>query len=323
MIAKVKILGIVAVIAIAIGVSSYLFVNQPSPTENNTVTVRIVYNKLVDSIPFFVAEEKGYFKDAHINVQATAEQDASLITSALLSNQADVGLPVTANDVFLIEAKQPGNLKLFLAGVETPKNSLTMILVSSNSSISSVSDLKGKKVGTLPGSVGDVLPKMIFKNYFDPSLVTLVPLPPQDMINALTAGRIDALWTVEPITNIAINSGAVKPILLSADTTIMNPFPVLGYAFTTKFVNEHPDTAQKIVGIMKNAVDYMNANPNETRSILANYTGFPESVTGVLGWEEYPDASSVQQGYQTFADKMFDMGFLDHKIDTKDIIYQP
>lgn len=320
---KGKIIGIAIAIAIAIGVSAYLFVNQPQSTENNPVTVRIVYNKLIDSVPFFVANDKGYFKDANINVVATPEQDASLITTALLSGQADVGLPVTSNDVFLIEEKEPGNLKLFLAGVETTKNPLTMILVAQNSSISSVSELKGKRVGTLPGAVGEVLPEMIFKNYFDPSQVTLVSLPPQDMINALTSGRVDAVWAVEPIQNIAIKSGLAKPILLYADTTIMNPLPVLGYAFSTTFVKEHPETAQKIVAIMQKAVDYMNANPDEARSILANDTGFPESATGVLGWEEYPNATSQQQNYQAFADKMFDMGFLDHKIDTTDIIYQP
>lgn len=322
MVAKNKTIGVAIAIVIAIGISSYLLTSQ-QPVPNNPTTVNIVYNKFIDSIPFFVAEEKGYFKDANINVHATAEQDASLVTTSLLSGQADVGLPVAMTDVLLIEAKEPGHLKLFLAGMETPKNSASMILVRANSTISSIDDLKGKTVGTLPGSVGNILPKMIFKNHYDPNLVTLTSLPPADTINTLASGHVDAIWTVEPLTNIAIKLGVAKPILTAADTTIMNPFPALGYAFSTNFVNEHPDTAKKIAEILTKAVDYMNTHPEESRQILANYTGFPESVTGVLGWEEYPPANSVQQDYQTFADMMFEQGYLDHKIDTKGLIYQP
>lgn len=320
MVAKNKAIGITIAIVIAIGVSAYLLTMQ-QPTANNPITVNMVYPKFIDSVPLFVAIENGYFKEANINVNSEVEQDASLVTSALLSGQADVGFPISTTDLLLIEEKEPGKIKLFLAAEET--QNLTMILVKADSPITSLNELKGKKIGTLPGSIGNILPKMILKNYFDPSQATLVALPPTDLISALDAGSVDAIWTASPITNIAIRTGVAKSILNSADLTIQTPMPTVGYGFSTKFVNEHPETAKKIVEIIKKAADYLSANPEEGRQLLAKYLELPENDTGPLGWSSYSEASSAQQVYQNFADKMFEQGYLDKKVDMNDLIYKP
>ena len=87
-------------IVIAAGVSAY-FATQTTQQgttvttqQNNTVTVHAAYNNFIDSLPYFVALEEGYFKDANINIVSTEDVDASLITSSMLSGQEDIGLPV-------------------------------------------------------------------------------------------------------------------------------------------------------------------------------------------------------------------------------------
>jgi len=329
MVAKNKIIGMAIMVAIAIGVFAYVAtqnMQQSTVTsqQNNTITVHAAYNKFIDSLPFFVALDKGYFKDANITIDSTAEVDASLITSAMLSGQVDMGVPIATSDLLLIEEKEPGQMKIFLGGAETATQQQFAILVKPDSSIKSMNDLQGKKIATIPGSVGIVLPKMMFKKYFNPDDITYVPLSPGDWISALTSGQVDAVWSVEPLSTIMINSGAARSILNSAmANSVTDPFVSVDYAFSTKFINAHPQTAAKIVDVINKAIDYMNANPDDTRKILAKYAELPENLTANLGWSQYKPAIDDESAIQVISDQMHAQGFLNNTIDAKNIIYSP
>ena len=115
-----------------------------------------------------------------------------------------MGCPYTTSDVLLIEEKNPGQMKLFLGGAETATQQQFAVLVKPDSPIKSMNDLQGKKIATIPGSVGIIYPKMMFKKYFNPNDVTLVPLSPNDWVSALTSSQVDAVYSVEPLSTIMI-----------------------------------------------------------------------------------------------------------------------
>lgn len=329
MVVKGKTIGIAIAVAIVIVTSVYLGSQNiqhttVTSTQNNTVTVKVAYNKLIDSLPFFVAEEEGYFKKDNINIVGTAEQDGSLVTAAMLSGQADVGFPVTTSDILLIEQREPGHLKVFLGGAETQTNQQFCILVKPNSPYKTMNDLEGKKIATVPGSVGIIYPKMMFKKYFDPNKITYVQMSPTDWTSALTSGQVDAVWSVEPLSTIMLNSGVAKCILHSAmANSVTDPFVSVEYAFSTKFINQHPETAQKMVGAIDEALTYMNNNPNETRNILAKYADLPQNLSANLGWSQYKSASDDESGIQDIADEMYSQGFLNSTVNVKNLIYSP
>lgn len=318
--------AVIVVIAIAIAViaavATYSSIQPTGVSESQQVTIRIAYNKFIDSMPFFVALEKGYFSDAHIKIETNVQQDASFITRALLADQADIGLPISLADVLLIEEKDPTKLKVFMGAAETKTNSIVSILVKPDSQYTSVNDLRGKKLATVPGGI--IFAKMMFKKFFDPDDIQYIQMSPLEWLSALSTNQVDAIFSVEPFSTMAINNGAAKSILDSAlANSINDPYVAVGFAFTTNFINKNPETAKKIIEIMKRAANYMDENPEESRKILAKYADLPEDLTAHLGWSKYIEAYRVEKEIQLVADQMYEQNFLQKQVYVKEMLYTP
>jgi NitT/TauT family transport system substrate-binding protein len=323
MIPKISLKTIVVVAAVLlVSVASY-FAFIP---KEETSTVRIAYNKFLDSLPYFIALEKGFFEEEGIKVEGVFQQDASLITQSLLANKADVGLPVTVTDILLIEEKDPGKIKIFIGGAETREGNhqQTAIIVKTDSPYKSLNDLKGKKLATLPGGVGIIFPKMIFKSSgIDPESIDYVQMIPTNWIPSLEAKQVDAVWTVEPLSTVAVTSGTGKSILnYSLANSVHNPFVAVGFAFRTDFAEKNPDIAKKIIKVMERAVKFKEENPSEAKRILAKYSDLPEDLAGQLGnLSVYREAKDFKYDVQVISDLMFQLKFLKSPIDVSRVIY--
>lgn len=130
------------------------------------------------------------------------------------------------------------------------------------------------------------------------------------------------IFSVEPLTTVAVKTNSAKILLDSAlASTVHDPHVSVGFGFRAKFAEENPETAQKIIKIMKKAVAYMEANPEESRKIMAKYTDFPEELTASLGWSLYTEASEIENELQIIADEMLKLGFLKKTIKSSEIIY--
>lgn len=314
-----KMISIVIVVALA-SVAAYSML-IPKGEE----TVRIAYNKFLDSLPYFIALEKGYFEEEGIKVEGIFQQDASLITQSLLAGKADVGVPVTTIDILLIEEKDPERVKLFIAAYETEEGNhqQSAIVVKKESPYNSLSDLKGKKIATLPGVQGIVYPAMIFKSLgIDPEGAEYVRMIPTNWIPALEAEEVDAVFTVEPLSTVAVTSGVGRSILNYSLSTVHEQTIAVGFAFTSDFAEKNPETAEKIIKIMNKAIKFKEENSQEAKRILAKYTDLPEDLAFQLGeLAIYTEAKNVKDGIQVIADLMLELEFLEKPIDVGRVIY--
>ena len=322
-----KNLGIgVGIAAVAVVAILAIFVIGSTNIQSNEedVTVRIGYNKLIDSLPFFVALEKGYFDEEDIKIETFVQQDASFVASAMLANNLDMGVPIIVPDLIIIEDKDPGKIQLIQAGAETEDYRQMAILVKPDSSITSIQDVEGKRLATLTGTQGLVLPQLTFMNLFDPSNVKYVQMIPPNWINALETDQVDAIFAVEPVITISVNQGITKIITDKPMAKYVNdPHITVGSALTTKFIEEYPDTTNKIIKVMEKSAKFIKDNPEETRLIMTKHTEFPEELTQNLGWSLYDDATLYVSDIQVIADKMQELNFISKKIDVSDIVYLP
>src|SRR6185295_15959993 len=79
------------------------------------------------------------------------------------------------------------------------------IIVPQNSSLQTLADIQGKKVGVFPGSTGtNVLKYTMRKKGLDPSQTTFLQLTGANQLSALESGSIDALFAYEPTFTIAM-----------------------------------------------------------------------------------------------------------------------
>ena len=185
------------------------------------VSVRIGY-LLGDlhQLPFFVAQDKGFFKDEGINVQVVGPFDAGPAEmDALAANQLDIGY-VGVSPAILAAARKV-ELSV-IAGVNLEGSALA-----TSNNISAVSDLKGKKIATpAPGSIQYILMGMLLsenKMSFNDMELFAGTIKPPDMAQTLQTGRIDGYLVWEPFVSKSVVSGYGKILAESKDIWAGHP----------------------------------------------------------------------------------------------------
>jgi NitT/TauT family transport system substrate-binding protein len=237
----------------------------------------------IDALPYMVALEEKAFEKQGIEVVDQRLNSAPGLVDALLADRADVGPYGTAPGIAMVaESQHPGTLKIFgLSGGEadTPYVNSTL-LVLKGSPIHSLADLKGKKLGHNPGiqwktNVRYILRAMDIKE----SDVTLVELPFPLQVPALMAGTVDATITIDPFAATALATGNVDAAVVNVGARyVANPWFGGCAVMTTKFVKEHPETARKIMLVLRDITKRIEGDFDRYKPLLAKYAGVPESA---------------------------------------------
>ena len=235
----------------------------------------------IDALPYMVALEEKAFEAQGIEVVDQKLASATGLVDALLAGRADVGPYGTAPGIAMVaESQNPGTLRIFgLSGgdADTPYVNSTL-LVQKGSPIKSLADLKGKKLGHNPGiqwrtNVRYILRAMNIKE----SDVTLVELPFPLQVQALLAGTVDATITIDPFAASALATGNVEaPVINVGAKYVANPWFGGCAVMTTKFIKERPETARKIMVVLRDITKRIDADFNRYKPLLAKYAGVPE-----------------------------------------------
>ena len=237
----------------------------------------------IDALPYMVALEEKAFEKQGIEVVDQRLSSAPGLVDALLADRAQVGPYGTAPGIAMVaESQHPGTLKIFgLSGgaVDTPYVNSTL-LVKKGSPIKSLADLKGKKLGRNPGiqwktNVQYILSAMNMKE----SDVTQVELPFPMQVPALLAGTVDATITIDPFAATALASGDAEAAVINVGAKyVANPWFGGCAVMTTKFVKEHPETARKIMLVLRDITARIEKGFDRYKPLLAKYAGIPQNA---------------------------------------------
>lgn len=154
---------------------------------NDKLTVMLEWFVNPDHAPMVIAQEKGLFAAAGLDVTLIPPADPSAVPRLIAAKQADIGIHYQPNLYLDHEAGLPivriGTL------VETPLNTVTVL---ADGPIKSLADLKGKKVGFSVTGFEDAMLKRMLENAGlkkdDVELVNVnFSLSP-----SLIAGKVDA-----------------------------------------------------------------------------------------------------------------------------------
>jgi NitT/TauT family transport system substrate-binding protein len=159
------------------------------------------------------------------------------------------------------------------------------LLVKPDSPIKTIADLKGKKIGHMPGIQWRTNTKYILRNAgIDPDKdVILAELALNVQLPAVISGTVDALITIEPMGSMGIASGDVRAVVSNVGAKyITSPWFGGGAVMTTKFIKERPETARKVMLVLREITDKIQANFDQYRPLLAKYVGVPEASLPVV-----------------------------------------
>lgn len=208
-----------------------------------------------------IAGSEDLFKKAGGNVAIHTFDSGKTTRDAMISGRVDIG--VIGATPFVIGAAK-GELEaigLALYGAKT-----LAIVAGLKSGISSIKDLKGKKVGSQPGSATDAvfLNKILPKAGLTKDDVQLVSVRFQNHISALASGSIDAFAGVEPFPSVAeveklgkvitdYSDYDLQPIILAANKSTIDKNKdgvvafMRGWLAAVKVYQEKRDVATAIV----------------------------------------------------------------------------
>ena len=195
------------------------------------------------SMPFFVAKERGFFREEGLEVELIVMQAIQTI-QATLGNSTQFA---SATGSAVSAAVRGADIKVILAVTDRPSFDLIV-----QPSITSVQQLRGKKIGTGGvGSLAEILARRILAvNNVRPEDVTILATGPSHVTYlSLKAKVIDAAPLQMPLTFTAQDEGFRK--LVSAGDVYQTVQG--GLATTTAMLTEQPELVTKVVRAMLRA----------------------------------------------------------------------
>lgn len=322
---KMKSTPMVLALLILIGFAVTLVLWRPWATPHGKETIKVGYLPITADLPFFVALEKGYFTDQGLQVEPVGFRTSNQVAEAMIAGHIDATSVIALTVLFSVEAAAPGEFKVFLITVVNESSRIHNILVGKQSAFLHLSDLKGKKIGTFPGSNYVGYTKLIMKDFLDPEKeLTIIPMRPHLQLEALASGQVDAIFTLEPTGTLALEKGNAR--VLSENPLvkyIMNPFPTAASALSSRLLRERPEVARKYTTAIYKAVDFITSNEKEARGILTKYAGVSETVAQKSGlyvlWKHNEIDHDVLKRY---AELTYEQGGLARRVKVADLVFE-
>lgn len=267
--------------------------------------------------PLQVAMEKGYLDEEGIKWERV-DFGGGDIQAALGAGSIDCGFGLVGKFVQPIEN---GLNMVITSGMHT---GCTKILVSKDSGITSIADLKGKTIGvsSLAGSEAVTAKRALHSDGIDVSTgsdeVTFAVYNVTDQPVALINGAVDAIATPDPVATNAVNEYDLVTLL---DTAVTEPYAdeYCCVSFVSKELAEnHPDIAAAYTRAVLKASAWVAENPEEAAKIQIEgkyVSGDAAANAEVL--KGYKFIPSVQGGYDALLNvstDLHDIGIL--KADT-------
>ncbi len=223
----------------------------------------------------FIAKEKGFFDKAGLKVELKPFSNPGDTLPALVGGKLDIGLTTLQNLALLNAKSGAGLVTVYLIDSSNGADAIV-----AKKGITTVKELKGKKVGATIGEVNHMLLLAgLEKAGLKASDITLTNLSADDAGAAFVAGNLDAAVTWEPWVTKATSSGG-KVIFSSAEI----PDTILDcIAVPKSTVEKRGADLKALIGAIDEGVKFLRANPTEAHKIIAKYlSAKPEEVKGML-----------------------------------------
>jgi len=292
---------------------------------------RIGYWPIAAGLPFYAAVEKGFFKEAGLNVEAIRFAGAQQIMEAMLSGRCDGSANGTGSANLAIgEIAAPGTFKIFASNPSNVDNVLDQFLVPAASPVKSIAELKGKRVASGPGIQNVTLARTVLERA-GATGVTVIELPIGQHVASLAAGQVDAVYTLEPTGTIGRLSGATRIVESGVIARYVLGDPKAPWfggsaSLTAEIVKKHPAEARQFVAAYAKGIALVRGNPEEARQYLKGYTAIEGPLTGEVPLAAYTlyDEFTPQDiaHFQKFFDLFSEKGIFASRLKVDSMLYK-
>lgn len=238
--------------------------------------IKVAFLPILDSLPFYIALEEGFFAEEGLEVQAVpvsspVERDQLMqageiqgmlneLSSTALFNQS----AITVQTVQTVR-------------MATESSPVFRILSSPQSGIATPAELAGREIGVSKNSIIEYLTDRILQNEGltdEQIVVKSVPVIPE-RFQLLMSGQISAATLPDPLAQAAVAAGAVEVI----SDTAYPAYSMSVLSFSSETIGNHRSSLKKFMKAWNKAVDVLNEDPNRFRALFLEKIPVPPSVS--------------------------------------------
>jgi NitT/TauT family transport system substrate-binding protein len=244
--------------------------NGSSAPELSTITIGVLQSS--DDVTVQIAQDEGFFKQVGLNVKVVVMGSTNDATTGLLSHTLDFSVENYVGMFQQEKAVPTLNLRIVADNAQATPN-LYVMMVGKNSPITSLSQLKGKKVG-FPAkgfNFGAMASDVLLQPYHESAAnFTTVVTPFQDAPAALASGEDDAVFTTEPFITIMEQKSGDR-ILQDLMTGPLLDYPEDCWGTTAAFATKYPKTTAAFAKAMGMALRLAASNTPLVRQELPKF----------------------------------------------------
>jgi sulfonate transport system substrate-binding protein len=198
------------------------------------------------------------------------------------------------------------------------------ILVPASSTIQTIADLKGKRVGFTKGSSAhNVVIATLEKARLTYEDITPVYLTPPDAVPAFANGSIEAWAVWDPYLAIGEKRQNGRILVNAREVAKTNSF----YLANRDFATSHARETRDVIDGLAEAASWAEANRPEVAAALAAVTGVPLDVQTVAANRASfligPVTDEIVATQQAVADRFYKLGLIPKPVVVRDAVWRP
>jgi len=233
------------------------------------------------SAMIYIAESQGFFENNGLDVTIKGYDSGKLAADILLADEADIS--TSADAVLVGNSFDNPDLKILGTVAIIRANGL---IARKDRGINSPKDLVGKKVGVTIKSTGEFnLDVMLLFNGLSMEDIDTVDLGPEEIVEKIVNGEIDAGFTWEPfLYNAKVQLG--ENGLIFKEPNSENFYFLL--LTKDQWLKENPNTAKRFVKALIEAEDYIKENNEEAMEFIKDKFNYEqEFMDSILPEQEF------------------------------------
>jgi NitT/TauT family transport system substrate-binding protein len=274
--------------------------------------LKVALLPIIDSLPFHVADEKGYFQEANISVEAIAVASALERDQLMQVNQIDGMI----NEMISVANFNRHKIQLIIvshARSSVPASPLFRILASPKSAIFSADQLDGVPIGISRNTIIEyVTDRILAEKGLKPEQIVKQSVPNiPDRYQLLLQDRIKAATIPDPLGMSAIVSGAI-PI---TDDSEYPHFGVSVLSFSTNAIDRKSEAIARFILMWDRAAAEINESPEIFRSLMLKRIQVPDNIKETFKIPIFPRGQiPTKSQWEDMIDWMLTKGLLDTAI---------
>lgn len=244
------------------------------------------------ALPVYIAQEKGFYKENDIDVEAVFTRGGGENVQAVVSGDAQIGLGTGTLAVISAFVKK-APIKIAAAEITGMD---AFWYVQADTAIRKLEDLAGKKIAySRPGASSHMAVLAIADQIKSKGLkpaepVSLGGIP--EVYTAVRTGQTDAGWSVAPFQLDRVEKGELRVVVRGDEIAAMKEITARVHFVNTGFAAKNPDAVRGFFRAQQRALDYMFDHKEDTAKIWIRRADlkFPESAV-LKTWDFYNRAA--------------------------------